>query len=664
MTVTAAAADSCLGDDQVWPPGFRFHPTDEELVLYYLKRKICRRKLKLDIIRETDVYKWDPEELPAQSILKSGDRQWFFFSPRDRKYPNGARSNRATRQGYWKATGKDRTITCNSRVVGVKKTLVFYKGRAPNGERTDWVMHEYTLDEEELKRCQNMKDYYALYKVYKKSGPGPKNGEQYGAPFKEEEWAEEEYVSNPVTVTPVKLPNEAIPDDNVKANGQVQSALNDIEEFMRQLADEPALPLPQAQSGYALPQVVSEEETQSTLLDPSPRGVIFPEPIGVCHEQAGFEFSQSPTSHLHEAPEVTSVADHFGQVPQICEEGFLEIDDLSGPQTLTPNVGQPAENVQFNELDGLSEFDLFQDAAMFLQDMGPIDQGAVPFSYTDNMINQVSYQLEPQSNISLMEQQLQTQSNLNLMDQQLQLQSNINLMDPQLQPQLNAFGVNQHFQPQLNATGDNQRLQPQLNAFGDNMLNQVGNQSQSCSNINLIDQQLLPHSNVAQVDYQLQFQSVGDELDQLIQLDQINGPLWTHDQSSDVFTPSGSNLGNAAPTSGLIYNGNNQDQGDENGGGPSRFSSALWSFVESIPTTPASAAENPLVNRALERMSSFSRLRLNARNTAVSAVNGAATARRTGGNRGFFFISILGALCAILWFLIGTVRILGRSISS
>lgn len=56
-----SAAD--LGD--VWPPGFRFHPTDEELVLYYLKRKIFRRKLKLDIICEVDVYKWDPEELPG-----------------------------------------------------------------------------------------------------------------------------------------------------------------------------------------------------------------------------------------------------------------------------------------------------------------------------------------------------------------------------------------------------------------------------------------------------------------------------------------------------------------------------------------------------------------------------------------------------------------------
>ncbi|XVF37271.1 hypothetical protein REPUB_Repub19eG0132000 [Reevesia pubescens] len=595
MTVTATA-DSCLGDDQVWPPGFRFHPTDEELILYYLKRKICRRKLKLDIIRETDVYKWDPEELPAQSILKNGDRQWFFFSPRDRKYPNGARSNRATRHGYWKATGKDRTITCNSRTVGVKKTLVFYRGRAPNGERTDWVMHEYTLDEEELKRCQNVKDYYALYKVYKKSGPGPKNGEQYGAPFKEEEWAdEEEYVSKPVdTVTPVKPPNESIPDDNVKANCQIQSPLNDVEEFMRQLADEPALPQPQAHFGYVLPQVVGEEETQSTLLDPSPRDIHFPEPNRVLHDQASFEFSQSPISQLqlHETPEVTSVADHFEQLPQLCEEDFLEINDLISPAPVTSNVEKLADNMQFNELDGLSELDLYHDAAMFLQDIGPIDQGIVPFSYADNMINQA---------------------------------------------QMTAFGDNQQLQPQYSAFGDYQLLQPQFDAIGDNMLNEA--------------------------DYQLQFQSVGNELDQQFQMDQINGSLWTHDQTADVFTPSGSNLGNASRTSGLVYNGINQDQGDKTGGA-SRFSSALWSFVESIPTTPASASESPLVNRAFERMSSFSRLRLNARNTDASAANGAATGRRTVQNKGFFFISILGALCAILWFLIETVRVVGRSIYS
>lgn len=55
-----------FGDGDVFPPGFRFHPTDEELVLYYLKRKICSQRHLLDVIAETDVYKWDPEELPGR----------------------------------------------------------------------------------------------------------------------------------------------------------------------------------------------------------------------------------------------------------------------------------------------------------------------------------------------------------------------------------------------------------------------------------------------------------------------------------------------------------------------------------------------------------------------------------------------------------------------
>ena len=47
------------------PPGFRFHPTDEELVVYYLCRKVARQQLPVPIIAEVDLYKFDPWDLPG-----------------------------------------------------------------------------------------------------------------------------------------------------------------------------------------------------------------------------------------------------------------------------------------------------------------------------------------------------------------------------------------------------------------------------------------------------------------------------------------------------------------------------------------------------------------------------------------------------------------------
>ncbi|XVF00795.1 hypothetical protein REPUB_Repub04eG0032400 [Reevesia pubescens] len=146
-------------------PGFRFHPTEEELLDFYLRNMIYGKKLGHDIIGLLNIYRHDPWDLPGLS--KIGEREWYFFVPRDRKHGSGGRPNRTTENGFWKATGSDRKIVSLSdpkRIIGLKKTLVFYRGRAPRGSKTDWIMSEYRLPD----GCSLPKDI-VLCKIYRKA---------------------------------------------------------------------------------------------------------------------------------------------------------------------------------------------------------------------------------------------------------------------------------------------------------------------------------------------------------------------------------------------------------------------------------------------------------------------------------------------------------------
>ncbi|KAL0816903.1 hypothetical protein Bca101_073347 [Brassica carinata] len=142
---------SRLEDETIMPPGFRFHPTDEELITYFLLKKVLDSNFSCAAISQVDL-----KALGAS-----------------RKYPTGLRTNRATEAGYWKATGKDREIKSSktNSLLGMKKTLVFYKGRAPKGEKSCWVMHEYRLDGKFSYHyiTSSAKDEWVLSKVCLKS---------------------------------------------------------------------------------------------------------------------------------------------------------------------------------------------------------------------------------------------------------------------------------------------------------------------------------------------------------------------------------------------------------------------------------------------------------------------------------------------------------------
>ncbi|PIN17442.1 hypothetical protein CDL12_09901 [Handroanthus impetiginosus] len=135
-------------------PGFRFHPTDEELVGFYLMKKVQGKSIRTDLIKQIDIYKYDPWDLPKISSSNTGETEWYFFCMRGRKYRNSLRPNRVTLtgSGFWKATGIDKPIHDSSIsafnyrcIIGLKKSLVYYRGNAGKGTKTDWMMHEFRL---------------------------------------------------------------------------------------------------------------------------------------------------------------------------------------------------------------------------------------------------------------------------------------------------------------------------------------------------------------------------------------------------------------------------------------------------------------------------------------------------------------------------------------
>ncbi|CAL5093672.1 unnamed protein product [Urochloa decumbens] len=174
------------------PPGFRFRPTDEELVVHYLRRRALSSPLPAAVdIPDIRILAHDPSDLlpPGWS-----EQERYFFTCKEAKYVKGRRANRATGAGYWKATGKEKPVAvavpakgqvqAQAVLVGMKRSLVFYRGKPPTGSKTDWVMHEYRLAGAGLAPCRRTggdaevarpAEGWVLCRVFRKKGSASAN---------------------------------------------------------------------------------------------------------------------------------------------------------------------------------------------------------------------------------------------------------------------------------------------------------------------------------------------------------------------------------------------------------------------------------------------------------------------------------------------------------
>ncbi|KAL0436286.1 UNVERIFIED_CONTAM: NAC domain-containing protein 90 [Sesamum radiatum] len=195
--------------EEISTPGVRFYPTEEELLSFYLHNMLQHNTTNnskiLRVIPLLDIYQLHPSQLPSTihptflydfispfqsssfnslfqffgiyvehcgELCRGDTEQWFFFVLRQAREVRGGRPSRTTASGYWKATGSPTYVySSDNKVIGVKKSMVFYQGKAPAGAKTKWKMNEYRAIKQDL--CTSipmLRHEVSLCRVYVVSG--------------------------------------------------------------------------------------------------------------------------------------------------------------------------------------------------------------------------------------------------------------------------------------------------------------------------------------------------------------------------------------------------------------------------------------------------------------------------------------------------------------
>ncbi|KAH6807263.1 hypothetical protein C2S51_028371, partial [Perilla frutescens var. frutescens] len=141
--MSSSSSSAAIGSDEKkelnLPFGYRFDPTNEELVKFYLTPKLKGEKLPSEYIMDLDdVYRYDPTNLPFMNQFKHTRVNEAFFFTKDLREEIQIRT---TPNGYWKVyQDKVAVVDVADEVIGFKTKLFFHD---LYGNITDWKMTKF-----------------------------------------------------------------------------------------------------------------------------------------------------------------------------------------------------------------------------------------------------------------------------------------------------------------------------------------------------------------------------------------------------------------------------------------------------------------------------------------------------------------------------------------
>jgi hypothetical protein len=135
-------------------PGFRFLPSDDELIIHYLLRKVRGEEIPWDGILDFELYgEKAPWELFGDLDGEKEEKHYIFT----RLKKSGKRVSRTAGCGTWHESSCNQVYDGEGQcVIGLNKQFCFKVKKESRLQKSHWIMHEFSLAgvfEQEL--CNN-----------------------------------------------------------------------------------------------------------------------------------------------------------------------------------------------------------------------------------------------------------------------------------------------------------------------------------------------------------------------------------------------------------------------------------------------------------------------------------------------------------------------------